>query len=529
MTKPYSSHHFIANCFIVGNIKEEWRYLFPAKPQFITTCSYTTIKTSKSRLPLLGCIRIGRYEHLQGSRVYSKINLRSGYRQIRVREEDIPKTEFRTRYGHYEFQVMPFGLTNAPTSEEEHAEHLKLFLELLKKEELYAKFRSFSKIAKPIAKLTQKNMKFDWSEKAEVAFKLLKQKLCSAPILALPECSENFVVYCDASHKRLGAVLMQREKVIAYASCQLKIHEKNYTTHDLELGAVVFALKMKGKYGGGCLSRKERNKPLRVRALVLTIGLNLPVQILDAQVEAIKDENFRTEDLCGIIKKLEQRTDGTLCLNRRSWIPCRALGTQLDMSTANHPQTDGPSERTIQTLEDMLCACVIYFGKSWDRHLPLVEFSYNKNYHTSIKSTPFEALYSRKCRSPICWAEVGDAQLTGPKIIHETTEKIIQIKKCIQATRDRQKSYVDRRSKPLEFEVVDNVMLKVSPWKGVMRFGKRGKLNPRYIRPFKILTKVGTLAYQFELLEKLSRVHSTFHVFNLKKCFVDEPLTIAVR
>ncbi|GJU72786.1 putative reverse transcriptase domain-containing protein [Tanacetum coccineum] len=203
-----------------------------------------------------------------------------------------------------------------------------------------------------------------------------------------------------------------------------------------------------------------------------------------------------------------------------------ALGTQLDMSTAYHPQTDGQSERTIQTLEDMLRACVMDFRKGWDRHLPLVEFSYNNSYHTSIKAAPFEALYGRKCRSPICWAEVGDAQLTGPEIVHETTEKIIQIKKRIQAAQDRQKSYADRRCKPLEFEVGDNVMFKVSPWKGVIRFGKWGKLNPCYIGPFRIIAKVGTLAYRLEFLEQLSRVHSTFHVSNLKKCFVDEPLAI---
>ncbi|GJV52582.1 putative reverse transcriptase domain-containing protein [Tanacetum coccineum] len=266
------------------------------------------------------------------SSVYLKIDLRSGYHQLRVCDEEIPKTAFRTRYGNHEFQVMPFGLTNAPAvfmdlinrvckpyldkfviifiddiliyskSEEEHAEHLKLILELLKNEELYAKFskceflllkvkflghvidskgihvdpakiesikdwtspktlteirqflglssyyrrfiEGFSKIAKPMTKLTQKNVKFDWSEKAKAAFQLLKQKLCSAPILSLPEGSENFMVYCDASCKWLGAILMQKEKVIAYATGQLKIHEKNYTTHGLELGEVVFALKM---------------------------------------------------------------------------------------------------------------------------------------------------------------------------------------------------------------------------------------------------------------------------------------------
>ncbi|GJZ04076.1 putative reverse transcriptase domain-containing protein, partial [Tanacetum coccineum] len=158
------------------------------------------ILTMKNRYPLLRIDDL--FDQLQGSRVYSKIDLRSGYHQLRVREEDISKTAFRTRYGHYEFQVMPFGLTNAPTSEEEHAEHLKLILELLKKEELYAKFSKCEFwLSKPMMKLTQKNVKFDWSEKAEAAFQRLKQKLCSAPILALPEGSENFMVYCDASRK----------------------------------------------------------------------------------------------------------------------------------------------------------------------------------------------------------------------------------------------------------------------------------------------------------------------------------------
>ncbi|GKB21778.1 putative reverse transcriptase domain-containing protein [Tanacetum coccineum] len=159
----------------------------------------------------------------------------------------------------------------------------------------------------------------------------------------------------------------------------------------------------------------------------------------------------------------------------------KAIGTQLDMSTAYHPQTDRQSERTIQTLEDLLHACVIDFRNGWERHLLLIKFSYNNSYHASIKAAPFEPLYGRKCRSPVCWAEVGDAQLTGPKLIQLTIEKIVQIKQRIQAARDRQKSYVDVWRKPLEFQVGDRVMLKVSPWKGVVRFGKRGKLNPRYI------------------------------------------------
>ncbi|GJY54461.1 putative reverse transcriptase domain-containing protein [Tanacetum coccineum] len=204
----------------------------------------------------------------------------------------------------------------------------------------------------------------------------------------------------------------------------------------------------------------------------------------------------------------------------------KALGTSLDMSTAYHPQTDGQSERTIQTLEDMLRACVIDFGNGWVKHLPLVEFSYNNSYHASIKAAPFEALYGRKCRSPVCWAEVGEVQLTGPEIVQETTEKIIQVKQRMQAARDRQKSYADLKRKPMEFEVGDKVMLKVSPWKGVVRFGKRGKLNPRFVGPFKVIKRVGDVAYKLELPEELSRVHNTFHVSNLKKCHADEPLAV---
>ncbi|GJS12214.1 putative reverse transcriptase domain-containing protein [Tanacetum coccineum] len=204
----------------------------------------------------------------------------------------------------------------------------------------------------------------------------------------------------------------------------------------------------------------------------------------------------------------------------------KALGTSLDMSTAYHPQTDGQSERTIQTLEDMLRACVINFGKGWVKHLPLVEFSYNNSYHASIKAAPYEALYGRKCRSPVCWAEVGEAQLTGPEMIQETTEKIVLIKQRIQATQDRHKSYANLKRKPMEFKLRDMVMLKVSPWKGVLRFIKRGKLNPRYIGPFKVLAKVGDVAYRLELPQELSRVHHTFHVSNLKKCYADELLAM---
>ncbi|GKE18817.1 putative reverse transcriptase domain-containing protein [Tanacetum coccineum] len=316
---------------------------------------------------------------------------------------------------------------------------------------------------------------------------------------------------------------------------------------------------------------KEQNQPLRVRALVMTISLDLPKQILEAQTEARKPKNLEAEDVGEVgchatVKAEHQRPSGLLVspeipqwkwdnitmdfvnklpktsnghdtiwviVNRLTKFTSnfwrayqKALGTRLDMSMVYHLEIDGQSKRTIHTLEDMLCACVIDFGNGWERHLPLIEFSYNNSYHASIKATPFEALYGQKCQSLVCWAEVGDAQLTGPELIHETTKKIVQIKQRIQAARDRQKSYADMRRKPFEFQVGDRVMLKVSPRKGVIRFGKQGKMNPRYIGPFKVLAKVGTVAYRLELPQQLSRVHSTFHVSNLKKCLSDEPLAV---
>nr|GEZ67421.1 reverse transcriptase domain-containing protein [Tanacetum cinerariifolium] len=343
----------------------------------------------------------------------------------------------------------------------------------------YRRFiEGFSKIAKSMMKLTQKGIKFDWGEKEENAFLLIKQKLCSASILALPKGSEDFVVYCDVSHKGLGVVLMQREKVIAYASRQLKLELLSDYDCDIRYHPE------KANVVADVLSRKEIIEPLRVRALVMTISLDLPKQILETQTEALKPENLKKEDVGDRLTKsahfLPIRENdpldklARLYLSRivaRHGIPISIICDRDGRFTSNF-------WRSFQKALDMLRACVIDFSKGWVKHLPLCEFSYNNSYHASIKAAPYEALYDQKCRSLVCWAEVREAQLTSPELIQETTEKIVLIKQKIQAAQDRQKSYADLKRKPMEFEVGDRVMLKVSPWKGVVRFGKRGKPNP---------------------------------------------------
>ncbi|GJS18559.1 putative reverse transcriptase domain-containing protein [Tanacetum coccineum] len=307
------------------------------------------------------------FDQLQGSSVYSKIDLRSGYHQLRIKEEDIPITSFRTRYGHFEFQMMPFGLTNAPAvfmdlmnrldsvkflghvidKKGVHVDPTKIeeiknwatsttpmeVRQFLRLAGYYWRFiEGFSLISKPLTKLTQKDKKYEWGKEEEEAFQTLKQKLCSAPILALPEGTEDFVVYCDASLKGYGAVLMQREKVIAYASRQLKTHEENYTTHDLEFGALNLRqlrwIELLSDYDceiryhpgkanvmANALSQKERNRPLRVRALMMTVHNDLPKQIIESQKEAMKKKNVKAKNLGRLIKQIfEFHPDGTRCL-----------------------------------------------------------------------------------------------------------------------------------------------------------------------------------------------------------------------
>ncbi|GJS80678.1 reverse transcriptase domain-containing protein [Tanacetum coccineum] len=560
----------------------------------------------------------------------NKITIKNRYPLPRI--DDL----FDQLQGYYEFQVMPFGLTNAPAVFKDLMNrfskcdcwiNIVQFLgHVIDSQGIHvdpAKIEAVKNWASPTTP-TEKNKKYIWGENQESAFQLLKQKLCEALILVLPEGNNDFVIYCDASHQ----------------------------------GAVVFALKIWRQYlyGTKCtvftdhkslqhiLDKKELNMRQR-RWLELLADYNCEIRyhlgkvnvVADAlsRKEQIKPLRVRALNLRGIEKAFEVRPDGTRCIKNRSWLPlfrnlgdlimheshkskyfihlgsdkmykdlkklywwpnmkaiiaeyvgkcltcsrvkeeCQepfglliqpeiptwkweritmdfvtklpktsnghdtiwviidrltksahfiptretntmetltrlyikkivsrhrvpisiisdhdshftskfwqsmqnALGTQLDMSTAYHPETDGQSKRTIQTLEDMLRACVIDFGNGWEKHLPLVEFSYNNSYHASIKAAPFEALYGRKCRSPVCWDEVGDVQLTGPEIIHETTVKIVQIRQCLQAARDR----------------------------------------------------IGPVAYKLKLPEELSNVHSTFHVSNLKKCLSDQSLVIPMK
>jgi hypothetical protein len=194
------------------------------------------------------------------------------------------------------------------------------------------------------------------------------------------------------------------------------------------------------------------------------------------------------------------------------------MDTKLNFSSAYHPQTDGQTERTNQVLEDMLRACALKHGGSWDKSLPFAEFSYNNSYQASLKMAPFEALYGRKCRTPLYWSETGESQLFGPEIIKEAERQVQVVRENLKVAQSRQKSYADTRRRELTFEEGDYVYLKVSPIRGLRRFKVKGKLSPRYIGPFKILERKGEVAYQLELPARLSDVHNVFHISQLKKC-----------
>ncbi|KAD3641324.1 hypothetical protein E3N88_30548 [Mikania micrantha] len=777
------------------------------------------------------------FDQLQGAKCFSKIDLRSGYHQLKIKDSDISKSAFRTRYGHYEFVVMPFGLTNAPAvfmdlmnrvfhdfldkfvivfiddilvyskSKKEHEEHLRAVLEILRQKKLYAKFskcdfwldkvaflghvisaegimmdpakveaitkwptptsvteirsflglagyyrrfvEGFSKIVLPLTQLLRKGVKYSWNDEREKNFQELKKRLVSAPILSLPSGTGGYQIYSDASKKGLGCVLMQHGKVIAYASRQLKPYEVNYPTHDLELAAVIFALKIWRHYlyGDSCdiftdhkslkyiftqkelnmrqrrwlellkdydaniqyhpgkanvvadaLSRKSSGmlSSLKLQREIINdlermnigfqvgnsdgylakiqIESDLISRIKEAQkedgelwaitenLEIGKQSEFRIDEngviwcgkrlcvpdnaalresllseahsspfsihpgstkmyrdlrqhfwwngmkedvaryvshclTCQQVKIEHQRASGllqpldiplwkwddismdfvtglpkTFRKNDAIWVivdrlsksahflPIQqghsvsklseiftqeivrlhgtpvsiisdrdprftshfwkglqsAWGTRLRFSTAFHPQTDGQSERTIQTLEDILRACALEWTGNWDEYLCLVEFAYNNSWQASIGMAPFELLYGRKCRAPICWDEVGEKTIEGPELVQITNEKVAIARERLKEAQSRQKSYADKHRRALEFIVGDKVFLKVSPCRGVRRFGLKGKLSPRFIGPFEILERVGEVSYRLALPPQLSHCcvcqHALSHV-----------------
>nr|GEV38923.1 putative reverse transcriptase domain-containing protein [Tanacetum cinerariifolium] len=414
--------------------------------------------TVKNRYPLLRIDDL--FDQLQGLSVYSKIDLLSDYHQLRIREEDFPIIAFRTRYGHFEFQVMPFGLTNAPANKEDHEEHLKTILELLKNEKLYAKFS-----------------KCDfWLES----------------IHFLGHVIDSDGVHVDPAKKELNIRQRRWIELLSDYDCEpswdMIMHESHKSKYFIHPGSDKMYQDLKKLYWW-----------LNMKADIATFVSNYLICAKMKKTDSIKKlaQLYLKEIVCrhGVLVSIISDRDSLFTSIFWETLQ-KVLGTQLNLSTAYHPKTDGQSERTIQT------------------------------YHVSIKAAPFEALYGRKCRSPVCWSEVGDSQLTGLELIREMIEKIVQIKNRLLTARSRQKSYADVRRKPMEFEVGDKVMLKVSPWKGVICFGKRGKLSPRYIRPFEIIEKIGPVAYKVELPEKLLGIHNKFHVSNLKKCLADENLVI---
>ncbi|KAL5805446.1 hypothetical protein ACOSQ4_028179 [Xanthoceras sorbifolium] len=602
----------------------------------------------------------------------------------------------------------------------------------------YRRFvKGFSSIASPLTKLLHKNVRFEWTDRCQAAFDRLKAMLVEAPVLIQPVSGKDYVIYSDASHHGLGCVLMQEGKVVAYASRQLKNHEQNYPIHDLELAAIVFALKIWRHYlyGEKCyiytnhkslkylptqreLNLRQRRwmelikdydcvidyhpgkanvvtDALSRKALFALKALNVHLQLnpdsavvaelicrpsLIQQIAEKQKQDAKIQMICeqipdGKHPDFSIRTDGIVCFRDRICIPeneelrkmilteahsssyvmhpgstkmyrdlkmqywwsgmkkevikfvnrcltCQqvkaehqvpsgllqpiaipewkwdritmdfvtglpltrskhdavwvivdrltksahflpvrtdysldrlaelyireivrlhgvpvsiisdrdprftsrfwkkfqeALGTRLSFSTAFHPQTDGQSERVIQVLEDMLRSCVIEFEGSWADHLPLIEFAYNNSYQSSIAMAPYEALYGRKCRTPLCWTELGEDRLVGPDLIRQTEEKVKIIRDRLKVASDRQKSYADLKRKEIEYDVGEKVFLKVSPWKKVLRFGRKGKLSPRFIGPYEIIERVGPVAYRLALPPELEKIHNVFHVSMLRR------------
>ncbi|KAA3461953.1 DNA/RNA polymerases superfamily protein [Gossypium australe] len=726
------------------------------------------------------------FDQLKGASVFSKIDLRSGYYQLRVKDSDVSKTPFKTRYGHYEFLVMPFGLTNAPAivfgsiyrcvdcdvliyscDETQHAERLRIMLQTLRETKLYAKFskcefwlrevgflghivsatgirvdpskilaildwkpprnvskvrsflglegyyrrfvKGFSMIAIQLMKLLQKDVKCEWSERCQQSFEQLKVLLTEALVLVQLESGKEFIVYIDASLNGLGCVLMQEGKVIAYASRQLKPHEKNYPTHDLELKGIVFALMIWCHYlfGEKChiytdhkslkymMAQKELNlrqrrwlellkdygliinyHPRKANVVAKRLWINYHPRKANVVADALSRKSlFALRAMC---TQIDMCDDGSvlaelkvkpICLRFRDpirvprnseliqlilneahnsrlsvhpgsskmyndlkqfywwhvkaehqvpsdllqpimipewkweritidfvsglplypkkkdaiwvivdrltksdhFIPVRtdysldklvelsiseilrlhgvplsivsdrdprftsrfwkklqeALGTKLHFSTAFHPQMDGQSEWIIQILEDMLRCCILEFKSTWEKHLSSIEFAYNNSFQYSIKVALYEALYGRKRRTPLYWTKLSENKIHGVDLIKETEQKVKVIHDSLKAASDCQKSYADLKRKDIEFEIGDKVFLKVSPWKKILCFGKKGKLSLKFIGTYEIIEHIGPVAYRLLLPPELEKIHNVFHVSMLKRYRSDPSHVIA--
>ncbi|GJV55273.1 putative reverse transcriptase domain-containing protein [Tanacetum coccineum] len=503
---------------------------------------------------------------LQDTSFFSKIDLRSGYHQLKIREEDIPKITFRTRYRHYEFIVMPFGLTNAPAafmdlmnrvcrpmldksvivfiddiliyskSAKDHETHLRQVLASLTiphRSDLFSAlagyYRSYSRFSKPFASSLTKlhSIRILISHVVKIR-RLLFREVESSLMLPdnLRNTSRKSTPLNDLDLAAVGVVVLsyglkyffdQRDlnmrqrrwlDLVKDYDCEILYHPgKANVVADAPLLLILFPLEIpvwKWEKITMDLITKLPKTPRQCDAIWVIVDRLTKSAIFLPIKESMSSEALAELYLREVVARhgvpVSIVSDRDNRFTSRFWQRFQEdLGTRVHFSTTYHPQTDGQSERTIQTLEDMLRACAIDFGGSWDKYLPLAEFSYNNSYHSSIKMPPYEMLYGRKCRTPICWGEIGQRELASSDVVQQTNEKIDQIKERLKMAQDRQKSYADKRRRPIEFQVGDRVMLKVSLWKGVIHFRKRGKLGPRYIGPFRITDRVGKVAYRLQL------------------------------
>ncbi|KAG8493000.1 hypothetical protein CXB51_010222 [Gossypium anomalum] len=560
------------------------------------------------------------FDQLRGASVFSKIDLRSRYHQLRVKEADIHKTAFRTRYGHYEFLVMPFGRTNAPAAfmdlinrvfqpfldrfvvifiddiliysetEAKHDEHLRIVLQVLSEKELYAEFSKCE----------------FWLR--EVTF--LGHVVSAEGIKVDPRKIEAILEWkppSDASHVGLGCVLMQEGKVVAYVSRQLKPYEVNYPTHDLELAAVIFALKIWRHYlyGERCvlymdhkslkylLTQKELNLRQRrwiecwntsaskaysyiellkdydcsieyhpgkanvvadalsrravsdLRAMFARLSLYddgsmlAEFQVRPTWVDQIKEKLLKDESLVAHFQQVKKgetsdfglNSEGVLCFRERICVPKDSDLRQTILKEAHrglcamHPGGNKLyhdfrelfcKDTTLEVGEGNHELCEWVTLDAIKERLSL-EFAYNNSYQASIRMAPYEALYGRRCRTPSCWTELGERQVLGPELVADTEDKVKVIRDRLKEATDRQKSYGNLKRKEIEYSIGDMVFLKVSPWKKILRFGKKGKLSPWFIGPYRVLKRVGLVAYQLELPLELDSIHDVFHVSMLRR------------